>query len=47
MERRAEANVRPARTFICIWLTPASRYSTGSSTVMMFLSGLLMMFSVA
>ena len=39
MDRRAAANVMPAFTFTCTWLTPASRYSTGSSTVMMFLAG--------
>ena len=43
----AEPNVSPA--FVCtwIWLIPRSRYSTGSSTVMMLRSGWLRMFSVA
>ena len=41
IERSALANVSPARRLICIWLTPASRYSTGSSTVMMLISGRL------
>ena len=47
IDRSAEANVSPARGLICIWLMPGSRYSTGSSTVMMFRSGLLRMFRVA
>ena len=37
IDRRAEANVSPAFGLTCIWFTPASRYSTGSSTVMMLL----------
>src|SRR5437773_491447 len=41
IERSAVANVSPARWLICTWLTPASRYSTGSSTVMMLISGRL------
>ena len=28
--------------FTCIWVTPARRYSTGSSMVMIFFSGELM-----
>ena len=42
IDRSADANVSPARTLICTWLTPASRYSTGSSTVMTLISGRLM-----
>ena len=41
IERSDDANVSPARTLICTWFTPASRYSTGSSTVMMLISGRL------
>ena len=37
IERSAEEKVRPALGLICIWLMPGSRYSTGSSTVVMFL----------
>ena len=37
--RSAEAKVRPAFGLICTWLMPASRYSTGSSTVMTLISG--------
>ena len=37
-ERRAVAKVRPAFLLICTCETPASWYSTGSSTVMMFFS---------
>ena len=36
----------PALGFTCIWFTPASRYSTGSSTVMMFLDSSFRMLSV-
>ena len=39
IERSAVAKVSPARTLICIWFTPASRYSTGSSTVITLISG--------
>jgi hypothetical protein len=39
IERSAVANVSPARTLICIWFTPTSRYSTGSSTVITLISG--------
>jgi hypothetical protein len=46
IDRSADANVSPALGFTCIWLTPGSRYSTGSSTVMMFLSTSLRMLSV-
>ena len=46
IDRRALANVRPAFGFTCIWFTPFSRYSTGSSTVMMFLSSSFRMLSV-
>ena len=41
------ANVRPALWLTWTWLTPVSRYSTGSSTVMMLTSGLLIAVSVA
>ena len=41
------AKVSPALWFTCTWLTPGSRYSTGSSTVMMLTSGLLISASVA
>ena len=37
-ERSPVAKVRPALRWTPIWLTPSSRYSTGSSIVMMFLS---------
>jgi len=37
----------PARVFTCTWLMPVRRYSTGSSTVMMFFSGLFRMLSAA
>ena len=47
IERSAEANVRPALGLTCTWLMPGSRYSTGSSTVMMLTSGRLTMLSVA
>ena len=47
IERSAAANVMPARALICTWLIPFSRYSTGSSTVMMLISGLLIWFSAA
>ena len=47
IERSAVAKVRPARGLICTWLTPPSRYSTGSSTVMMLISGRLIAFSAA
>ena len=38
IERSADANVMSAFTLICTWLIPWSRYSTGSSTVMMLIS---------
>src|SRR5579862_1952955 len=41
IERSAVANVSPARGLIWIWLIAPSRYSTGSSTVMMLISGRL------
>ena len=37
-DRSALANVKPAFSFTWNWLTPASSYSTGSSTVQMFTS---------
>ena len=36
IERRPVANVIPALLLTCTWLMPVSRYSTGSSIVMMF-----------
>jgi hypothetical protein len=42
----ALAKVSPAFGFVWIWLTPCIRYSTGSSTVMMFFSGELSSFKV-
>ncbi len=47
IDRRAEAKVSPAFGFTWIWFTPASRYSTGSSTVMMLRSSSFRMLSVA
>src|SRR2546423_11373467 len=46
IERRADAKVRPALLCTCTWLVPAKRYSTGSSTVMMFFVGSLRIESV-
>ena len=40
--RRPEAKVRPIFGLIGIWLMPLSWYSTGSSTVRIFTSGVLM-----
>ena len=34
MDRRPLPKVRPAFSFTCTWVMPASRYSTGSSTEM-------------
>ena len=45
IERRAVAKVSPARRLIWICEMPGSRYSTGSSTVMMLMSGRLISFS--
>ena len=42
MARRAAAKVMPMSALTMTWLMPGSSYSTGSSTVMIFLSGLLM-----
>ena len=47
IDRSAAAKVRPARELICTWLMPASRYSTGSSTVMMLISGRAIWLSAA
>ena len=47
IDRSAAANVSPARWLICTWLTPWSRYSTGSSTVMMLISAWLICVSAA
>ena len=43
MVRRPLAKVRPILGLTCIWLMPFIWYSIGSSTVMMFTSGLLRM----
>ncbi len=40
--RRAAAKVMPMSVLTMTWLIPGSSYSTGSSTVMIFRSGLLM-----
>jgi thiamine biosynthesis lipoprotein len=40
-ERRASANPRPPLTLACTWLMPRRLYSTGFSTVQMFLPGSL------
>ena len=40
-ERRAAAKFRPIESFICTWLMPGRLNSTGSSAVMMFVSGVL------
>ena len=45
IERSPLANVRPIVGFTWIWLTPGSWYSTGSSIVMIFLSGELILSS--
>ncbi len=42
IERSPDANVSPIWGFTSIWPTPASWNSTGSSTVMMFMSRVLM-----
>ena len=47
IERRAAAKVMPALLLTCTWLMPARRYSTGSSTVMMFFDSSLRMLRVA
>ena len=39
--RRPVAKPRPARGLTCTWVTPSSWYSTGSSIVTMFFSGVL------
>ena len=41
------ANVSPALWFTCTWVTPTNRYSTGSSTVMILISGVLISARVA
>ena len=41
IERRPEANVRPALLLTWTWVMPASWYSTGSSIVMMCFSSVL------
>ena len=40
--RRQAAKVRPISSLTCTWLTPFRLYSTGSSAVMMLMSGELM-----
>ena len=47
IERRPEANVRPAFRFTCTCVRPGIWYSTGSSIVMMFFSGVLIKFIAA
>jgi hypothetical protein len=47
IERSAAAKFRPALLLTWTWLMPGSRYSTGSSTVMMLTSGLFTTLSVA
>ena len=47
IERRPVAKCRPAFGLICICLTPESSYSTGSSMVMMFFSGVCSICSAA
>src|SRR5450756_2227753 len=47
IDRKAPAKVRPAFGLTCTWLMPASRYSTGSSTVMTLISGRETALSVA
>ena len=47
MWRRPLANVRPIFAFTGIWFTPLSWYSTGSSTVMIFTPGELILSSAA
>ncbi len=41
IERRPAAKVRPTLGETCTWVRPTISYSTGSSTVMMFFSGVL------
>ena len=41
------AKVSPALGWTCTWLIPGSRYSTGSSTVITLICGLLISRSVA
>ena len=45
IDRRPLANVRPALGLIWTWVMPSIWYSTGSSIVMMFFSGVLMTWS--
>ena len=47
IERRPEANVRPAFRLTWTWVRPGIWYSTGSSIVMMLRSGVLITFSAA
>ena len=47
IERRPEANVRPALVLTWTWVMPSSWYSTGSSIVMMFFSIVLSWLSAA
>ena len=41
-DRSAAAKLRPIESFIWTWLIPGRLNSTGSSAVMMFVSGVLM-----
>ena len=45
--RRPVAKVRPVLAETCTWVSPDISYSTGSSTVMMFFSGVLSICSAA
>ena len=47
IERSPLAKVRPILGLICTCLTPSSSYSTGSSIVMIVLSGVLISVSAA
>ena len=46
MERRPLAKVMPALRLSCTWRILSMRYSTGSSTVMMLMSGWLIRFRI-
>ncbi len=45
VERKTLANVSPILSLTCTWLMPGRRYSTGSSTVMILVSGLFISLS--
>ena len=46
-DRSACANPRPAEGFTCTWTTPGSRYSMGSSTIRMLVSGRVILRSLS